>query len=60
MERSASSMSFVLLTFTAETVAASLVYLRGASVLSIAKNTLFDPIGSLIPEIENITSEDHA
>jgi len=60
MERSASSMSLVLLTFTAGTVAASLMYQQWASPLSIAKNTLFEPIGSRASEIENTTLENHA
>ena len=55
-----SEQTFALLTFTAGAVAAYLMYRRGESPLSIAKNTLLDPIGSLASEIQNTTSENHA
>jgi hypothetical protein len=48
------------LTFTAGAVAAYLMYRRGESPLSIAKNTVLNPIGSLASEIQNTTSENHA
>jgi hypothetical protein len=60
MERSTASRLFALLTFTAGAVAAYLMYRRGESPFSIAKNTLLNPIGSLASEIQNKTSESHA
>jgi hypothetical protein len=60
MERSTASRLFALLTFTAGGVAAYLMYRRGESPLSIAKNTVLNPIGSLASEIQNTTSENHA
>jgi hypothetical protein len=60
MERSTASRLFALPTFTAGAVAAYLMYRRGESPLSIAKNTVLNPIGSLVSEIQNTTSENHA
>jgi hypothetical protein len=60
MERSTASRLFALLTFTAGAVAAYLMYRRGESPFSIAKNTVLYPIGSLVSEIQNTTSENHA
>jgi hypothetical protein len=60
MERSTASRLFALLTFTAGAVAAYLMYRRGESPFSIAKNTVLNPTGSLASEIQNTTSENHA
>ncbi len=57
MERSTASRLVALLTFTAGAVAAYMMYRRGASPLTIAKNTLLNPVGSLATEIQNTTSE---
>jgi hypothetical protein len=56
MERPTASRLFALLTFTAEVVAAYLMYRRGASPLSIAKNSLLNPVGSLASEIQTTAS----
>jgi hypothetical protein len=56
MKRSTASKVFALLTFTAGAVAAYLMYRRGESPLSIAKNTLLNPVGSLASEIQKTAS----
>jgi hypothetical protein len=56
MERPIASRLFAFLTFTAGVVTAYLMYQRGESPLSIAKNTLLNPVGSLASEIQKTAS----
>ena len=60
MERSAASKLFALLSLTAGAVAAYLMYRRGKSPLAIAKNTLLNPVGSLVSELETASTGNHA
>jgi hypothetical protein len=56
MERPIASGLFALLTFTTGVVAACLMYQRGESALSIAKDTLLNQVGSLASEIQKTAS----
>jgi hypothetical protein len=60
MDRPTASRLFADLIFTVGVVAAYLMYRGGESPLSIARNTLLNPVGSLASEIQNTTSENHA
>lgn len=45
---------FVLATIISGIVAAYLMHKRGASLTTIAKETITDPVGSLASEVKNI------
>jgi len=52
--RSSINMMIVFATVVSGLVAAYLMYRRGESFLSIAKQTAANPIGSMVAEVKNV------
>ena len=52
MRRSRVQTLFAVITFAAGAIAAYMMYKRGASPLTIAKNALLNPVGSLASELK--------
>jgi len=56
MQRQTASRIVAIVTFGAGALAAYLMYRRGASPFSIAKDALLNPIGSLASELKTVAA----
>jgi hypothetical protein len=56
MERESLRKLFFLATVICGVAAAYLMYRRGESLVSIAKKTLTNPVGTLASEVRNVTT----